>query len=212
MISQMPALLITLMMSASPIVTVEDLGDWYNVPHGEASIIYNTVMFQARKYSLDPNLIFAIIKVESNGKYNAVSHAGAIGLMQVMPKTGKWIGEQIGEPLEHVALLKHPALNIKFGVWYLNYLLRHFDGNITAALSGYYWGPGRIAAKLRKGLDIPSSYALKVIQAIKKLEHRVSPKQEAGGVITFAHRTQIFHHRAKLVNFISKPTVSELRR
>ena len=54
------------------------------------------IVTYSKKNNVDPFLVAAIIKNESNFKHDAVSKVGAVGLMQIMPETGRWIAEQLG--------------------------------------------------------------------------------------------------------------------
>lgn len=93
----------------------------------------------SRDRSLDPHLVAAVIRAESRFRSHVVSHAGAIGLMQIMPATGKWIAEQVGKEGFKIADLYEPELNIRFGTWYLRHLIDQF-GDIDLALAAYNAG------------------------------------------------------------------------
>jgi soluble lytic murein transglycosylase-like protein len=96
-----------------------------------APIIANT----AEQFSVEPNLIRAVIKAESNFNCRAVSPKGAQGLMQIMPLTARELG--VADPFD-------PIGNITAGVRYLRSLLDIFDGNYALALAAYNAGPSRV--------------------------------------------------------------------
>ena len=93
-------------------------------------------------YGVPEDIIYAVIKVESNFASNAVSHAGAIGLMQLLPETFTWLAELQGESLDP-GLLYDPETNIRFGVYYLSYLFREF-GLWNSVYAAYNAGPTRV--------------------------------------------------------------------
>lgn len=85
---------------------------------------------------VSPALVLAVISVESAGRVEAVSSAGAEGLMQLIPATAERFG---------ITDSKNPAQNIEGGVAYLGWLLNHFDNDPVLALAGYNAGEGNVA-------------------------------------------------------------------
>lgn len=99
------------------------------VPFG--SLIYK----EAKKNDIRPELIAAVVQAESRFKPTARSGAGAIGLMQLVPRTGRWMGARD---------LTNPAQNIAAGAKYLAYLSDRFDGNETKIIAAYNAGEGNV--------------------------------------------------------------------
>ena len=97
--------------------------------------IEKSIQKAARKYNLSPGLIRGVIQAESNFKVDAVSRAGAQGLMQLMPATAKELG--VTEPLDI-------EQNIDGGAHYLRKMLDRFGGDVKLALAAYNAGPGTV--------------------------------------------------------------------
>lgn len=96
-------------------------------------------------------MIYAVIKAESGFRSNVVSPKGAVGLMQITERTGEWIASELGVPDFSTGLLTDPELNIRFGCWYLSYLLKRFDGNSELALAAYNAGEGTVSKWVKSG-------------------------------------------------------------
>ncbi|MDK2807248.1 lytic transglycosylase domain-containing protein [Thermoanaerobacterium thermosaccharolyticum] len=107
------------------------------------------VYFYSNQYGVDPYLVFAMIKAESNFNPDIVSSKGAIGLMQVIPETGIWVANYIGIENFNVNMLYNPDYNINIGTWYLKYLLKQFNNNITLAVAAYNGGSGNVSNWLK---------------------------------------------------------------
>lgn len=93
------------------------------------------ILEAGEKQGVDPRFIHAVIWQESKYKVDARSHAGAQGLMQLMPATAKRFG------CEHP---EDPKENITAGTKYLSWLLKRFAGNVELALAGYNAGEGSV--------------------------------------------------------------------
>ena len=99
------------------------------IPFGE--LIYE----KSKKYDVDPALVAAVIEQESRFKPRARSHVGARGLMQLMPRTGRWMGARN---------LYDPEQNIDAGVKYIKYLDKRFNGDLKKIIAAYNGGEGNV--------------------------------------------------------------------
>lgn len=120
-----------------------NLGTAYSRTKREAAI-YDTALSSAAAYGISPALVLAVMRTESDFCENAISDAGAIGLMQLMPDTFSYLrDEHFEESLPDTAVWE-PAVNIRYGTYYLAYLYGRF-GNWSTALAAYNAGEGRVA-------------------------------------------------------------------
>ncbi|HET8936549.1 MAG TPA: transglycosylase SLT domain-containing protein [Polyangiales bacterium] len=103
----------------------------------------------AKKYGVDPNLLFAVMRVESVYYREIVSFAGAVGLMQIMPHTGMRIARALGNTDFNPRELLDPSTNIEFAGWYLASLISRFDGRIPLAIAAYNGGPHNVRLWLK---------------------------------------------------------------
>ncbi|MCB0323885.1 MAG: lytic transglycosylase domain-containing protein [Bdellovibrionales bacterium] len=94
--------------------------------------LIDAVAMAADLYQVDRNLVLAVITAESRCRNRARSHAGAVGLMQLMPGTARWVG---------VVDAEHKWDNIFGGTQYLRYLMELFDGDLTLTIAAYNAGP-----------------------------------------------------------------------
>lgn len=120
----------------------------------------------ARTFDVDPALIAAVIYAESRFQPDAVSEAGAIGLMQLLPETGKWIAATGGERFR-VRDLYDPKVNVRYGSFYLGQLLDKYR-NVRFALAAYHAGQTNadrwLADNGRIGFPETSSYVANVLE------------------------------------------------
>jgi len=97
----------------------------------------------AQEFSLDPAYVASVVLAESSFDAEAVSSAGAIGLMQIMPATGEWIAGKLDDVFD-VQRLYEPSVNLRYGCWYLRFLLDRYDGDMRTASTAYHQGQGRV--------------------------------------------------------------------
>jgi soluble lytic murein transglycosylase-like protein len=127
-------------------------------------VLAETIVREARAQGLEPHLVAAVIEVESAGHVQAVSHVGALGLMQILPETGRELAQKHGVPWSGPSTLFDPAINVKLGAAYLRELTNRY-GDVSIALAAYNWGPGVIDRRLREGTTLPSEYIDSVMRA-----------------------------------------------
>lgn len=98
----------------------------------------NYVVKYSREYELESALVYAVIKTESNFDSNAVSKSGALGLMQIIPNTAKWIATELNETYDNENMF-NADVNIKYGCYYLRYLFDKFK-NTDVVICAYNAG------------------------------------------------------------------------
>jgi soluble lytic murein transglycosylase len=97
----------------------------------------------AAERGLDPAWVYGLIRQESRFITDARSWAGAQGLMQIMPATGRWIARRLGEPGFRVEQLNELPTNLRFGTYYLRSVLDDLEGSPVLASAAYNAGPRR---------------------------------------------------------------------
>ncbi|MGI6031155.1 MAG: lytic transglycosylase domain-containing protein [Eubacteriales bacterium] len=140
------------------------------------------VRANAQEHHLEESLIYAVIKTESGFDADAVSRAGAMGLMQLTPDTFDYVQMKTGKTWEDDQILE-PEVNIYCGSWLLRFLLDRYDQNLPVALAAYNAGMGNVASWLEdpqyseNGVDLThipfpetASYVEKVQEAQKQYE------------------------------------------
>lgn len=98
----------------------------------------------ALRHHIDPDLLFAVMRVESVFDRRIVSYAGAIGLMQIMPRTANLIAHRLGRADFTLPDLLDPNTNVEFAAWYLASLLQRFEGRLPLAIAAYNGGPHNV--------------------------------------------------------------------
>jgi soluble lytic murein transglycosylase-like protein len=130
----------------------------------EAASAYDAIIEEkCSQYGVNPALVKSVIQAESGFRANAVSQAGAMGLMQLMPRTARGYG--LSDPFD-------PEQNIDAGVRYLKGQLDRFDGSKELALAAYNAGPGNV---IKYGRKVPpfretQNYVNKVLSNMEAYE------------------------------------------
>jgi soluble lytic murein transglycosylase-like protein len=129
-------------------------------PHALAAGQLATLVQDAsRAYKVKPELVYAVIDTESHGDPAAISRAGAVGLMQLMPATSLQYG--VGNAFD-------PTANVDGGVHYLHDLLHRYHGNVAYALAAYNAGPGLVdSAHGIPAIPETRSYVARITAALK---------------------------------------------
>ncbi len=102
-----------------------------------------------QQLNMDPMVIFSLMRQESTYHPTVVSHAGAIGVMQIMPGTGSKVASLARFGPYNVEDLRQPEVNVFFGIWYLSRLMARYDGQFPLAIGSYNGGPHNIGRWLR---------------------------------------------------------------
>lgn len=130
--------------------------------------ITKTIIAESKKYEIDPLLVMSIIITESSFNPEARGSAGEIGLMQLMPDTGKDVASKLKIPWSKERTLKDPVKNIRIGTAYLSQLRSFFEHNPERYISAYNSGPGKIR-KIENKEDLPKLYSSKILKYYEQL-------------------------------------------
>jgi soluble lytic murein transglycosylase len=124
---------------------------------------------QARAKGLDPALVAAVIYQESRFRRDARSSSGAVGLMQLRPETARGIALRTGGIAFRVSDLTDPAINIRYGSWYLQNLLDKYE-NERLALAAYNAGQGNVDRWLSNGGEIGFAETRAYVERVAELK------------------------------------------
>lgn len=131
----------------------------------------------AERHQVPPDLVLGVIQVESSFRPQARSHAGARGLMQLMPRTAASLARRLGWDDYNV---EDPAFNIEAGTAYLAYLLKRFDGDLRLALAGYNAGPARVDRWRVVGRSLPTEVHRYVVTVLKHRDRFTTWSERSG--------------------------------
>lgn len=119
---------------------------------------------------IEPALALSMIRQESGFDTSAASHAGARGLMQLMPYTAKRVAKQLNMPYSKKRLSEDPAYNIRLGTAYINDLLEKYNGNILMGLAAYNAGPRKVK-QWRKAFGTPGDEDTSALDWIESIPY-----------------------------------------
>ncbi|MFW6202144.1 MAG: lytic transglycosylase domain-containing protein, partial [Gemmatimonadota bacterium] len=122
----------------------------YGIPADLAASIYDIALSEG----IEPSLAYRLVHVESRFTRRAVSHKGAVGLAQVMPRTAFGM-----DPALSYTDLFEPETNLRLGFRYLRAMLERYGGDMRLALLAYNRGPGTVDQIRRQGGDPANGYA-----------------------------------------------------
>lgn len=178
------------------IITIAKAKYWDDVALRFPLDYKDKILAQAKKQNLDSAIIYGLIRRESAFNEQAKSPVGAMGLMQIMPKTGRYIAKQLKEKWRSNCLLR-PETNLKYGTFYFNQLLQKFDGHYALAAAAYNAGPHRVKRWLPAEQKIAADIWVETIP-YKETRNYVS------AVLTYAliYQKQLNHHTFSMNKFM----------
>jgi soluble lytic murein transglycosylase len=131
------------------VVDAQSIAETYVKDHTRAPLAFwqlsyprpysDIVKAAAAEFHVDPLLIWAVMREESRFDPEALSYAGARGLMQIISSTQTWIAEQLGEDIQPGDAYT-PQANIRMGAWFLHFLTDYFKGDLELAIAAYNGG------------------------------------------------------------------------
>jgi soluble lytic murein transglycosylase len=163
--------------TAERTVQLHDYAQRYPTPHREP------LEAAAKQWDMDEALVYGIIRQESRFNPEARSRAGALGLMQLMPATARWVARQIPVNPFNPAMLTRPELNLRMGTYYLRRVLQDL-GDKVLAMAAYNAGPGRA----RRWRDERPLEGAIYVETIPFNETRDYVKKVATNVWFYSHR------------------------
>ena len=146
---------------------------------------YPSLVFEnCARHGIRPHLVYAMIREESRFDFKAVSRAGAMGLMQLMPATGEQVAEELGFPEGIHKNLFSPDINLAIGIWYASSLLERADGDPLMMLAGYNAGFGNARRWFRDAKGPEGAIA-----SVERIDYR-----ETKGYVKRIHRSAHIYH------------------
>jgi soluble lytic murein transglycosylase-like protein len=145
----------------------------------EEAQLAGLICAESQKYSCDPELVLALIIVESSFYSKATSSKGAKGLMQLRPPVAKALAQEVGIEWDEETTIYNPEVNLQLGLYYLSQLILQFK-DLKVALAAYNFGPTYIKERIELGMPLPTEYADKVLRKYHRLSQERSKEQGQG--------------------------------
>lgn len=142
----------------------------------EEAQLTHFICAESQKYGCDPELVLALIIVESSFHSKATSSKGAKGLMQLLPQVAKALAQEVGIAWDEETAIYDPEVNIQLGLYYLSQLILQFK-DLKVALAAYNFGPTYIKERIERGIPLPTEYAEKVLRRYHRLSQERSKEQ-----------------------------------
>ncbi len=142
----------------------------------EEAQLTHFICAESQKYGCDPELVLALIIVESSFHSKATSSKGAKGLMQLLPQVAKALAQEVGIAWDEETAIYDPEVNIQLGLYYLSQLILQFK-DLKVALAAYNFGPTYIKERIERGIPLPTEYADKVLRRYHRLSQEKSKEQ-----------------------------------
>ena len=125
----------------------------------------------SQRFSVDPYLVYGIMRQESTYRNAALSPVGAIGLIQVMPATGAKVAALLGEHRYSPGQLEDPTTNLRFGIYYFSRLLDRFDGVFPLAVASYNGGPHNVSRWYKPWHDAPDDARIPLDAFVETIQY-----------------------------------------
>jgi soluble lytic murein transglycosylase-like protein len=138
------------------------VGKVLKIPVPAPATVESLLEKYAAKYKVEPALIKALAWQESGWQQQVISDMGAVGVMQIMPETGRFTGDLILQRVVDTANLEH---NVEAGVAFFAYLVRQAKGNVQLAVAGYYQG---LRSVVRDGMQADTKRYLANVMALRQ--------------------------------------------
>jgi len=169
------------------------------------------ILEESKTHDLDPFLVAAVIYTESHFHQDAMSDAGARGLMQLIPSTAEGLARRMGDGSFTVDKLYDPATNIKYGAFHLQGLMGRYNGQIEPAIVAYNGGGGagdRYLAGNRTGIPTESLNYVKKVLAAKQAYEQLY-RTRLSGVDPFA-RTEEETVATRILQAVSQDVLAQI--